>query len=157
MTAFRRAYLAIAAISLASSVMAQSPVAPKVEGAWARPTVNGQAGGGAFLTLIGTTQADRLVSVTANVAKSVELHRMEMDGNTMRMREVNGIEVPAGQTVQLKPGGLHIMFVGLTQTLKNGATIPLTLRFEKGGEVKVNMKVMNQTALDAAGLGEAKR
>jgi periplasmic copper chaperone A len=96
------------------------------------------------------------LSVKANVAKNVELHRMEMDGNVMRMREVDGIDVPAGQTVRLQSGGLHIMFVGLTQTLKNGATIPLTLRFEKGGEVKVNMKVMNQTAVDAAGYGGVK-
>jgi periplasmic copper chaperone A len=153
----RRACLALAALSLSTAVAAQTQAAPKVTGAWARPTVNGQAGGGGYLTLIGTTQADRLLSVKANVAKSVELHRMEMDGNVMRMREVEAIDVPAGQTVQLKPGGLHIMFVGLTQTLKNGATIPLTLRFERGGEVKVDMKVMNQTAVDAAGYGGTPR
>jgi periplasmic copper chaperone A len=152
----RRTCLALAAGSLAAAANAQTQTAPKVENAWARPTVNGQAGGGGYLSLIGTTQADRLLAVKSNVAKSVELHRMEMDGNIMRMREVDGIDVPAGQTVQLKPGGLHIMFVGLTQTLKNGATIPLTLRFEKGGEVKVNMKVMNQTAVDAAGYGGVK-
>jgi periplasmic copper chaperone A len=156
MTTSRRACLALAALSLTTAVVAQSQVAPKVEGAWARPTVNGQAGGGGFLTLVGTTQADRLLSVKSNVAKGVELHRVDMDGNIMRMREVDAIDVPAGQTVQLKPGGLHIMFVGLTQTLKNGATIPLTLRFERGGEVKVNMKVMNQTAVDAAGYGGVK-
>jgi periplasmic copper chaperone A len=153
----RRACLALAALSLSGAVVAQSQTAPKVEGAWARPTVNGQAGGGGYLTLIGTTQSDRLLSVKSNVAKSVELHRMDMDGNVMRMREVDAVDVPAGQTVQLKPGGLHLMFVGLTQTLKNGATIPLTLRFEKGGEVKVSMKVMNQTAVDAAGLGGVTR
>ncbi len=153
----RRACLALAALSLTAAVAAQTQTAPKVTGAWARPTVNGQAGGGGYLTLTGTTQADRLLSVKSNVAKSVELHRMDMDGNVMRMREVDAIDVPAGQTVQLKPGGLHIMFVGLTQTLKNGATIPLTLRFEKGGEVKVDMKVMNQTAVDAAGHGATPR
>jgi periplasmic copper chaperone A len=152
----RRTCLALAAVSLTAAANAQAQIAPKVENAWARPTVNGQAGGGGYLTLIGTTQADRLLSVKSNVAKGVELHRVDMDGNIMRMREVDAIDVPAGQTVQLRPGGLHIMFVGLTQTLKNGATIPLTLRFEKGGEVKVNMKVMNQTAVDAAGYGGVK-
>jgi hypothetical protein len=114
-----------------------------VEGAWARSTVAGQAGGGGFLTITSAT-ADRLVSASAPISKTVELHTMQMDGNVMRMREIPAIEIPAGQTVELKPGGLHVMFIGLTQTLDNGASFPLTLRFEKAGEVKVDVQVRNQ-------------
>jgi periplasmic copper chaperone A len=144
-----RRRLFAAALLCSGVVHAQTQAAPKVEAAWARPTVNGQAGGGGFLTITGTTQPDRLMAVSANISKAVELHRMEMDGNIMRMRQVDAIDIPAGKTVELKPGGLHVMFVGLTQTLKNGATIPLTLKFEKGGEVKVDMKVMNPAGVTA--------
>ena len=128
---------------------AQAQVAPKVEAAWARPTVAGQAGGGGFLKITGGAAADRLVSGSAGVAKAVELHTMEMDGNVMRMRQIDAIEVPAGQTIELKPGGRHIMFVGLTKTLKNGDHFPLTLRFEKAGEVRVDVKVITQAVMPA--------
>jgi periplasmic copper chaperone A len=103
------------------------------------------------LTITGTTQPDRLLSAKASIAKEVELHTMEMDGNVMRMRQIAGIDIPVGKTVELKPGGMHVMFVGLTQTLKNGAHFPIKLRFEKGGEVTVEMKVMNATNAAAAG------
>jgi copper(I)-binding protein len=125
---------------LAAAAAAQTK--PKVDLAWARPTVQGQAGGGAFLRITGGTTGDRLLSAAAGVAREVELHTMEMEGNIMRMRPIDGIDVPAGKTVELKPGGQHVMFVGLTQTLKTGAHFPLTLRFEKAGEVKVEVQVM---------------
>jgi hypothetical protein len=131
----------VLALSTAAPAIAQTP--PKVEGAWARPTVAGQAGGGGFLKITSAT-ADRLVSASAPISKTVELHTMQMDGDVMRMREIPAIEIPAGQTVELKPGGLHVMFIGLTQTLDNGASFPLTLRFEKAGEVKVDVQVRNQ-------------
>jgi periplasmic copper chaperone A len=144
-----RRTLITALLSLTTAAAAQTQAAPKVEAAWARPTVNGQAGGGGFLKITGTTQPDRLLSISAKVSKAVELHSMEMEGNIMRMRQIDAIDIPAGKTIELKPGGLHVMFVGLTQTLKNGATIPLTLKFEKGGEVKVDMKVMNPAGVAA--------
>ena len=138
-----------AALSALLAMAAQAQVAPKVEAAWARPTVAGQAGGGGFLKITGGAAADRLVSGSAGVAKAVELHTMEMDGNVMRMRQIDAIEVPAGQTIELKPGGRHIMFVGLTKTLKNGDHFPLTLRFEKAGEVRVDVKVITQAVMPA--------
>lgn len=135
------------ATSLTTS-LAQGQSALKVEGAWARPTVAGQSGGGGYLKITGGSAADRLMSAGAGVAKSVELHTMEMDGNVMRMRQIEGIDVPAGASVELKPGGMHVMFMGLTKTLKSGDSFPLTLRFQKAGEVKVLMKVMNAAAAD---------
>ena len=138
----RHTLLAAAALVLALSAAAPAiaQTVPKVEDAWARPTVAGQAGGGGFLRITSAT-ADRLVSASAPISKTVELHTMQMDGDVMRMREVPAIEIPAGQTVELKPGGLHVMFIGLNQPLQEGAGFPLTLRFEKAGEVKVDMKV----------------
>jgi len=146
MNTLRRTLIAAAATLLAVTASAQT--APKVEDAWARPTVAGQAGGGGFLKITSPT-ADRLMAASAPVSKTVELHTMQMDGNVMRMRQVPAIDIPAGQTVELKPGGLHVMFIGLTQPLKNGATFPLTLRFEKAGEVRVDVKVMTRAAMPA--------
>ena len=133
-----------AAAVLVLAAAAQAQTAPRIEAAWARPTVAGQAGGGGFLKIIGGSAPDRLLSASAGIAQAVELHTMEMDGNVMRMRPIEGLAVPAGQAVELKPGGTHIMFMGLKQTLKNGAHFPLTLRFEKAGEVKVEMRVSAQ-------------
>ena len=126
----------------------------KVETAWARPTVAGQAAGGGFLKITGGATADRLLGGSAGISKAVELHSMQMDGDVMRMREVPGIAVPAGQVVALKPGGLHLMFTGLKQPLKAGESFPLTLRFEKAGEVKVSVKISAQPPTGAtAGQG----
>ena len=109
---------------------------------WARPTGAGQAVGGGFMTLTnGGTAADRLVAVSTAVSASVELHTMRMEGDVMRMRQVEAIELPAGGSVELKPGGLHLMLMGLKQPLKPGDTFPLTLRFEKAGEVVVTVNV----------------
>ncbi len=108
---------------------------------WARPTANGQSVGGGYLKLTSQGGADRLVSATTPLAASVELHRMSMDGDVMRMRRVDAIEVPAGQTVELKPGGLHLMLMGLKQPLQLGEKIPLTLQFEKAGAVNVELKI----------------
>jgi len=114
----------------------------RVEQPYARATVPGQRAGGGYLLLENTGKAaDRLLSVHADVSASVEMHTMSMDGNVMRMRELDGIDVPAGQRVELKPGGMHIMFMGLKAPLKAGDTFPATLTFQKAGEVKVTVTV----------------
>ncbi len=112
-----------------------------VSNAWARPTLPGQTAGGGYLSIQNKGGADKLLAASADIAKSVELHTMSMDGEVMRMRQLDALDIPAGKTVELKPGGLHIMFIGLKEPLKVGASFPLTLRFEKAGEVKVRMKV----------------
>ena len=108
---------------------------------WARPTADGQKVGGGYLKLTNAGAADRLVSASSEVSDSVELHTMSMDGTVMRMRQVDGIDLPAGQTVELKPGGLHIMFIGLKAPLQEGSKFPVKLKFEKAGEVMVDVKV----------------
>lgn len=152
----RRALIAAAAVSCAaavcSSALAQAArpaAAPTVDGAWARPTVQGQAVGGAYLRITGGTTSDRLLGASARtVAKTVELHTMQMDGSVMRMRQVDAIAVPAGAVVKLEPGGFHLMLVGLAQPLKPGDSFPLTLQFEKAGALEVAMKV-NAAAQEA--------
>ena len=108
---------------------------------FARATVAGQAAGGAFLKLSNQGGDDRLLAASAAVSKSVELHTMSMEGDVMRMREVDAITLPAGTVVELKPGGLHIMLMGLKAPLKAGESFPLKLRFEKAGDVTVDVKV----------------
>ena len=108
---------------------------------YARATATGQSVGGGFLTIVNKGADDRLLSATAAVSRSVELHTMKMEGDVMRMRQVDAIAVPAGQTVELKPGALHMMFIGLKAPLKAGDTVPVTLKFERAGEVTVQVSV----------------
>jgi periplasmic copper chaperone A len=127
--------------ALTTAVAAQAQV--KVDQAWARPTVAGQQGGGGFLSM-SSPMADRLISGSTPLAERFELHTMAMKGDVMEMRQVDAIELPAGQTVQLKPGGLHVMFIGLKQPLALGSKVPVTLKFEKAGEVKVEFDVVSR-------------
>jgi copper(I)-binding protein len=83
------------------------------------------------------TEADRLVDASSNVSKITELHET-VEG---KMRRVKAIEVPAGKTVELKPGGLHVMLINLKEPLKEGQTVEITLKFEKSGEIKVQAPV----------------
>ena len=115
----------------------------KVEGAWARPTVPGQQGGGGFLTIT-SSAGDRLVGGSTPAAQRFELHTMAMKGDVMEMRQIDVVDLPAGKTVELKPGGLHVMFIGLTQPLALGSKVPVTLKFEKAGELKVDFEVVSR-------------
>ena len=108
---------------------------------YARTTAAGQAAGGGYLKLENKGTDDKLLSATAEVAASVELHSMSMEGDVMRMRQVDGIALPKGKTVELKPGGLHLMFIGLKAPLKDGDKFPLKLKFERAGEVTVTVNV----------------
>lgn len=110
---------------------------------WARPTLPGQPVGGGYLKLDNRgAAADRLLGASADgVAARVEVHEMQMQGETMRMRRVDGIALPAGKRVALEPGGLHLMLLELKAPLAEGATFPLKLKFERAGEVTVEVKV----------------
>jgi periplasmic copper chaperone A len=121
---------------------AQALAAPKVEGAWVRSAVPGQQGTGAFMKIT-AAQAMQLVGVSTPVAGTAEVHEMKMDGDVMRMRAVSKLDLPAGQTVELKPGGYHVMLMDLKQPLAPGSTVPLTLslRDGKGALSKLELKV----------------
>ncbi len=115
-----------------------------VENPWVRATVMADANSAAYMTIRNTgREADALIGATTSVSRMTELHEMIMEGDVMRMRPIAGqrIEIPAGGQVELKPGGLHVMLLGLNQTLEPGTTVELTLRFEKAGELKVQAEV----------------
>lgn len=136
------ATLAVACSSLAVQAHGFRIASIAIGHPYARATVPGQPSGGGYLKLDnqGTTD-DRLVGARAAVAERVELHSMSMEGDVMRMRRVDAVDVPAGRAVELKPGGLHLMLLGLKAPLKAGERFPLTLAFEKAGEVEVVVNV----------------
>jgi len=124
--------------------MADKPI--MVKQPWARASIG--KNGAAYVTVINHGKsADNLIGVEAKVAKRVELHTHKNDGGIMRMRHIKSIPVPAQDSVTLKPGGHHIMMLGLTQKLKMGAEFPLTLVFEKAGKVTVQVKIKHAGAL----------
>ncbi len=120
-----------------------------IEGAWARASAKMARAGAAFLTVKNTGAADKLVGAKADISKKVELHTHIKDGDVMKMRQVESIAVPANGMAMLKPGGDHVMFMGLTKQLKEGDMFPLTLIFEKAGEIKTHVKIEKAGAMGA--------
>lgn len=112
-----------------------------ITGAYTRATVPGQAAAGGFMKIMSSGAADQLISASAPVSDDVQLHTMKMDGNVMQMREVKQIDVPANGAVDLKPGGLHLMFMNIKAPLKAGDVVPVRLKFAKAGEVEVKVPV----------------
>lgn len=117
------------------------PMGVSVQNAWARATASSQTVGGVFLTIVDHGAPDRLVSASSPIAAMLELHETVQEGDVMRMRPVPLLPIASGQTVELKPGGYHLMAMGLKRPLKLGATFPVTLVFEKGPPVTVTVTV----------------
>lgn len=140
-----RHFLALAVAIIAAPLAAHGFTVGdlKIGHPWSRETATGQSAGGGFLTITNSgKQADRLVSATSPAASQVQIHTVSMTGGVMRMRELpGGLEIPAGATVTLKPGGFHIMLVGLKAPLKQDMMVPTELRFQRAGEVKIHFKV----------------
>jgi copper(I)-binding protein len=111
---------------------------------WARATPPTAPTGGGYLSVKNTgTEPDRLISISSPAAQTVQVHQMKMEGNVMRMRELDSpLEIKPGETVTLAPGGLHLMMMGLKAPLKQGEKVPLTLVFEKAGKIDVEMAVV---------------
>jgi len=112
---------------LAAATLAQAQVT--IHAPWVRGTVPMQQASGAFMQL-SADKTTRLVAAQSPVAKVVELHEMVMDNNVMKMRQVPGLDIVPGSTLDLKPGGFHIMLIELKQQLKGGDVVPITLVFE---------------------------
>jgi len=121
--------VALLAAALAGAAHAQV----QVQDSWVRGMVEGQKATGAFMRLKSSRPA-RLVGASSPAAGAVEIHRSSMEGGVMRMRPVEAIELPAGQTVELKPGGYHVMLMQVKTPLQEGQTVPLTLVIEAGGK-----------------------
>lgn len=121
-----------------------------VNGPWSRASAGMAGAGAAFMDIMNSSgNDDKLVAAKANISAKVELHTHKMDGDVMRMRKVDFIPLPAGQTTQLKPGGYHVMFLGLKNPLKEGGKFDLTLVFEKAGEKTVTVEVKAPGAMGA--------
>jgi copper(I)-binding protein len=112
-----------------------------VQDAWARATPPGATMAAGYLTVRNAGAADRLVGASSPAAERVETHNTSHEGDVARMREVKGYAVPARGTLELKPSGSHLMFVNIKSPFKEGTSVPLTLKFEKAGEVKTELQV----------------
>ena len=158
----RSAALAVISLALFGSTFAQSQPAPraatgasvKVEAAWARATVQGQLGSGAYMNLTASTGM-QLVGVSTPSAAVAEVHEMKMEGDIMKMRAVPALDLPAGKTVQLKPGGYHLMLMELKQPLAKGSTMPLTLHLKDAQGVESRQAVLVPVMTAAPGAAAA--
>lgn len=140
----------LAFFGLTSAAFAQSYKlgSLEIDQPWTRATPPTAKAGGGFMTITnkGTTP-DRLIAVRSNASGKVEVHEMKMDGNVMRMRELEkGLELPPGATAALKPGGYHVMFMELKAPFAKGAKVPVTLVFEKAGSIDVELAVQEMGA-----------
>jgi copper(I)-binding protein len=135
--------LLLALVALPAYAMDYKLGALEIRQPWARATPSTAQAGGGFLVVTNTgATADRLIAAKSPAADKVEVHEMKMDGNVMRMRPVeNGIVIPPGGSVELKPGGLHVMFMGLKGPFAKDTKVPLTLVFEKAGSVDIELPV----------------
>jgi periplasmic copper chaperone A len=127
----------------------QDTAAPVIAGdleitqGWVRATLPGQPAAGGFLTIDNKgKEADRLMSIASPLTPSAQIHEMKMDGDVMKMAELaDGLEIPAGGKVELKPGGLHLMFMGLQKQVMEGEAVKVTLTFEKAGAIEIELPV----------------
>jgi len=105
----------------------------EVSGAWARATMPGQKVAGVYMQLRSDVQA-RLVGVKTDAAKTAEVHQMSHEGGVMRMRRLESLDLPAGKTVTLAPGGYHLMLLDILRPLKAGERVSVTLVLDEGGK-----------------------
>ncbi|GGC63791.1 copper chaperone PCu(A)C [Undibacterium terreum] len=149
---YLKQFSASAALFLAVLGTAQAQV--KVDNAWVRATVPQQKATGAFMQL-SSAKDTRLVEAKSPVAGIVEIHQMAMQDNVMKMRQVAFLDMPAGQALELKPGGFHIMLMDLKAQVKDGDKVPVTLVFEGKDKKKETLEVtaiarpLNSSAADA--------
>jgi periplasmic copper chaperone A len=127
-----------------------------VEQPWSRATPKGAKTGAVYMTLDNKSGSeDRLTGVSSDVADKLQIHEMKVENGVMKMRKVSdGLPIPAGGSVVLKPGGYHVMMIGLKKPLTAGEKISLTLTFEKAGDISVTVPVQAMGAMqDKGGMG----
>jgi len=139
----------LCAVLLGAAATAQGQV--EAQAAWARATVQGQTTAGAYMQLTSSERAT-LVGVESPVAASAEVHEVRMEGKVMRMRALSRLELPPGETVELKPGGHHIMLLELKRPLKKSEVVPIRLRLEMKDKsvktIEVKAEVREPTATE---------
>ena len=135
--------LTLLGVCAAALALTAAAPAPKVvaANAWCRPAPTGAMAGGCYVTLTASVD-DRLVAVETTAADRGEIHTMSMDGGVMRMRKLpDGLALPAGKAVALKPGADHIMLIGPKAQLKEGARVPMTLKFKSAPPLTIEAVV----------------
>jgi copper(I)-binding protein len=162
-------FAALASFSLTAAlpVWAHGPAAPapeaattaapvavgslEITSAYTRATLPNAPVGGGYLTITNNgTEADRLLSGSVDFAAELQVHEMALVDNVMKMRQLgDGLDIPAGQSVELKPGGFHLMFMKLNTPLVEGTSVPVTLTFEKAGTVTLDFLVAAPAAKSA--------
>ena len=146
---------AIVLLAQTPATFAQQPAPSAIEvtQAWSRATPGGAPVGAGYLALTNRgAEADRLIGGSSEVAARVEVHEMSMDNGVMKMRELaGGLEVKPGETVTLKPGGHHLMLMGLKHGLKEGERFKAQLEFARGGKTEVEFVVQGMGAAAAPG------
>lgn len=148
----RSAFVALALLAGQAHAQVTAPVV--VEGAWARASVQGQKATGAFMRLTAKDGA-RLVRAESPAAGVTEVHEMKMEGDIMKMRAVPALDLPAGKTVELKPGGYHVMLLDLKAPLAKGSTVPVTLVFQDAKGVETQLPLQLPVATQAPGAAAA--
>ena len=138
-----------AAVALAFSAGTAWAADITVQDVWARSSIGKSPTGAAFLTITNSGAADdQLIAASAPAVSPItELHTHIKDGDVMKMRQVESIAVPAGQTVTLQPGGLHVMFMKLSDSLTEGQSFPMTLTFAKAGTIETTVTVKTAGAM----------
>jgi periplasmic copper chaperone A len=137
--------LAFAAFTLVACLAsAETAGSITVENAWSRASPDGIKVAAGYLTIINNgDQPDRLLSASAPFAAATEIHKTSMADGVMRMRPVpDGVPLPAKSTVMLQPNSYHLMFMGLTEPLKDGDTVTANLTFERAGTVSITIDVL---------------
>ena len=137
-------------LAITSAAWAQTVV--KVEDAWVRGTVAQQKATGAFMRLTPSANA-RLVAAESPVAGVVEIHEMAMERDVMKMRQIPGLDLAAGRTTELKPGGYHVMLMDLKQPLQAGQNVPITLVFEDAAQQRFTQQIAAPVQALGAGQG----
>jgi periplasmic copper chaperone A len=133
--------IALLAASLVATAFAQDTKigAITIDHPWARATPGAVKNSAAFMSFDNKGAADKLISVTGTVAKEIQIHSMITEAGVMKMREIKALDIPANGKAELKPGGFHVMLIGIPDGLKEGTKFPLTLKFEKAGEITVQV------------------
>ena len=144
MNAIARSVAAFLIAAAACAVQAQTPSPLVAAQAWARASVQGQSGTGAFMTLT-ASEPLTVTRVTSPVAGVAEVHEMKLEGDVMRMRAMPSLPLPAGRAVELKPGGHHLMLMELKMPLQPGTQVPVTLHYTdakgKPGQLELSVPV----------------
>jgi periplasmic copper chaperone A len=139
--------LLIAATCIVAAAAHAQPAPVKVEGGWARAVLQGQASSGAYMTFT-AREPLTLTGASSPAAGIIEIHWMKLEGDVMKMRAVDTLELAPGKAVEFKPGGYHFMLMDLKAAFRDGTHVPMTLQFRdakgKARELKVSLPVSRE-------------